>query len=125
MVWLVEPAIDHPTTQLFPYAALSYTWVGEQTLRLEKKTELCLKQDDDDDRAKENNATTQTSVKGPFNDLPPSRSTPNNSLSVDRSKASSTSHRSPFTPVTIVVMEVAVAEWLEGNTNDDLTAHIK
>ncbi|QPC69252.1 hypothetical protein HYE68_000004 [Fusarium pseudograminearum] len=125
MVRLVEPAIDHPTTQLFPYAALSYTWVGEQPLRLEKKTELYLKQDDDGDRAKENNATTQTSVKGPFNDLPPSRSTPNNSLSVDRSKASSTSHRSPFIPVTIVVMEVAVAEWLEGNTNDDLTAHIK
>lgn len=44
MVRLAEPAIDHPTTQLFPYAALSYTWVGEQPLRLEKKTELYLKQ---------------------------------------------------------------------------------
>ncbi|CEI41740.1 unnamed protein product [Fusarium venenatum] len=44
MARLVEPAITQRPGQLFPFAALSYTWGGDQPLRLEKKTELALKQ---------------------------------------------------------------------------------
>jgi hypothetical protein len=45
MVRLIEPAkLAHQSTHLFPYAALSYTWGGDQPLRLEKNTAAALKQ---------------------------------------------------------------------------------
>ncbi|RGP63190.1 sentrin sumo-specific [Fusarium sporotrichioides] len=72
-----------------------------------------------------NTASTQTSAKGPFNNLPSGEPGANNSLSADLPKAYPASPRSPAIPPTTRMMETAVAEWLEANTNDDPTAHIK